>query len=281
MEFLHHGTGAVIRDIINVSTRRNPNVNIKLYPIPVQGKGAETKIVQAIKFMDENKIADVLILARGGGSIEDLWPFNEEIVARAIFASEIPIISAVGHETDFSISDFVADLRAPTPTGAAEMAVPTVIDINTLLNNYKIRLNKNIKNMVNTKFIKWRSLKNSFVLKNPMSMYEIKEQKLDVLLDNLNKDIKVILQNNEIKLNKIKMSYVMQNPMSLIDKKKNEYNLLINTLKLVNPLGILEKGYSLATINDKVIKSSTDVNIDDIINVKLHEGNIKAKVVEK
>ena len=135
--------------------------------------------------------------------------------------------------------------------------------------------------MVNTKFIKWRSLKNSFVLKNPMSMYEIKEQKLDVLLDNLNKDIKVILQNNEIKLNKIKMSYVMQNPMSLIDKKKNEYNLLINTLKLVNPLGILEKGYSLATINDKVIKSSTDVNIDDIINVKLHEGNIKAKVVEK
>ena len=161
------------------------------------------------------------------------------------------------------------------------MAVPTVIDINTLLNNYKIRLNKNIKNMINTKFIKWRSLKNSFVLKNPMSMYEIKEQKLDALLDKLNKDIKVILQNNEMKLNKIKMSYVIQNPMSLIDKKKNEYNLLINTLKLVNPLGILEKGYSLATINDKVIKSSNDVNIDDIINIKLHEGNIKAKVVEK
>lgn len=112
-------------------------------------------------------------------------------------------------------------------------------------------------------------------------MYEIKEQKLDALLDKLNKDIKVILQNNEMKLNKIKMSYVIQNPMSLIDKKKNEYNLLINTLKLVNPLGILEKGYSLATINDKVIKSSNDVNIDDIINIKLHEGNIKAKVVEK
>ena len=220
-------------------------------------------------------------MGRGGGSIEDLWAFNEEIVAHAIYECRTPIISAVGHEIDWTIADFVADLRAPTPTGAAEMAVPTVIDINTLLNNYKIRLNKNIKNMVNTKFIKWRSLKNSFVLKNPMSMYEIKEQKLDALLDNLNKDIKVILQNNEIKLNKIKMSYVMQNPMSLIDKKKNEYNLLINTLKLVNPLGILEKGYSLATINDKVIKSSTDVNIDDIINVKLHEGNIKAKVVEK
>ena len=114
-----------------------------------------------------------------------------------------------------------------------------------------------------------------------MTMYEMKEQKLDTLIDNLNKDIKVIIQNNEVKLNKVKMSVALQNPMSLIDKKKNEYNLLINTLKLVNPLGILEKGYSLTTINDKVIKSSNDVSIDDIISVKLHEGAIKAKVVEK
>ena len=146
---------------------------------------------------------------------------------------------------------------------------------------HKIIVNKNIKNMVNTKFIKWRSLKNSFILKNPMTMYEMKEQKLDTLIDNLNKDIKVIIQNNEGKLNKVKMSVALQNPMSLIDKKKNEYNLLINTLKLVNPLGILEKGYSLATINDKVIKSNSDVNVGDLINVKLHEGAIKAKVVEK
>ena len=145
MEFLHHGTGAVIRDIINVSTRRNPNVNIKLYPIPVQGKGAETKIVQAIKFMDENKIADVLILARGGGSIEDLWPFNEEIVARAIYEAETPIISAIGHETDFTIADFVADLRAPTPSAAAELAQADVaemqkkLEIGQIVNTHGIK----------------------------------------------------------------------------------------------------------------------------------------------
>ena len=264
-------TGAAVRDIMSTIRRRYPICEAILFPCLVQGRDAAPDIVRQFKKADEFGV-DTIIVGRGGGSIEDLWAFNEEIVAKAIYECNTPIISAVGHEIDWTIADFVADLRAPTPTGAAEMAVPTVIDINTLLNNYKIRLNKNIKNMINTKFIKWRSL---------MSMYEIKEQKLDALLDKLNKDIKVILQNNEIKLNKIKMSYVIQNPMSLIDKKKNEYNLLINTLKLVNPLGILEKGYSLATINDKVIKSSNDVNIDDIINIKLHEGNIKAKVVEK
>ena len=273
-------TGAAVRDIMSTIRRRYPVCEAILFPCLVQGRDAAPDIVRQIKRADAFGV-DTIIVGRGGGSIEDLWAFNEEIVAHAIYECKTPIISAVGHEIDWTIADFVADLRAPTPTGAAEMAVPTVLDINTLLNNYKIRLNKNIKNMVNTKFIKWRSLKNSFILKNPMSMYEIKEQKLDTLIDKINKDIKVILQNNEIKLNKIKLSYVIQNPMSLIDKKKNDYNLLLNTLKLVNPLSILEKGYSLTTVNDKVIKSSSDVNIDDVINVKLHEGNIKAKVIEK
>jgi exodeoxyribonuclease VII large subunit len=126
---LTSNTGSVIRDIINVSTRRNPNVYIRLLPVPVQGEGAGDKIAKAIRFMNENKLADVLIIGRGGGSLEDLWPFNEEVVARAIYDSEIPIISAVGHETDFSISDFVADLRAPTPSAAAELAVADVDDI--------------------------------------------------------------------------------------------------------------------------------------------------------
>ena len=273
-------TGAAVRDIMSTIRRRYPVCEAILFPCLVQGKDAAPDIVRQIKRADEFGV-DTIIVGRGGGSIEDLWAFNEEIVAHAIYECKTPIISAVGHEIDWTIADFVADLRAPTPTGAAEMAVPTVLDINTLLNNYKIRLNKNIKNMVNTKFIKWRSLKNSFILKNPMTMYEMKEQKLDTLIDNLNKDIKVIIQNNEVKLNKVKMSVALQNPMSLIDKKKNEYNLLINTLKLVNPLGILEKGYSLATINDKVIKSSNDVSIGDLISVKLHEGAIKAKVIEK
>ena len=273
-------TGAAVRDIMSTIKRRYPVCEAILFPCLVQGEYAAPDIVRQIKRADSFGI-DTIIVGRGGGSIEDLWAFNEEIVAHAVYECKTPIISAVGHEIDWTITDFVADLRAPTPTGAAEMAVPTVLDINTLLNNYKIRLNKNIKNMVNTKFIKWRSLKNSFILKNPMSMYEVKEQKLDTLIDKLNKDIKVILQDRKVRLNNIMLSNVCKNPMSMFDKKINDYNLLLNTLKLVNPLGILEKGYSLTTINDKVIKSNEDVNIDDVINVRLHIGKIKAKVIEK
>ena len=142
---LTSNTGSVIRDIINVSTRRNPNVYIRLLPVPVQGEGAGDKIAKAIRFMNENKLADVLIIGRGGGSLEDLWPFNEEVVARAIYDSEIPIISAVGHETDFSISDFVADLRAPTPSAAAELAVADVDDIYYTLDTYNVRLKNALK----------------------------------------------------------------------------------------------------------------------------------------
>ena len=136
---LSSSTGAVIRDIINVSTRRNPNCYIRLLPVAVQGAGAANEIAKGIKTMNEKKLADVIILARGGGSLEDLWPFNEEIVARAIYNSEIPIVSAVGHETDFTIADFVSDLRAPTPSAAAELVNP---DIYELKNNNIIVLNR-------------------------------------------------------------------------------------------------------------------------------------------
>lgn len=273
-------TGAAVKDIMSTIKRRYPICEAILFPCLVQGKQAAQDIAKQIKRADEYGV-DTIIVGRGGGSIEDLWAFNEEIVAHAIYDSNTPIISAVGHEIDWTIADYVADLRAPTPTGAAEMAVPTVLDVNNLLNNLKIRLNKNIKNMVNTKFIKWRSLKNNFILKNPMAMYEVKEQKLDTLLDFLTKDIKNILQTNEAKLKELKMSYVFKNPMSLFDKKRNDYTLLINTLKLVNPLGILEKGYSLVDINGHIIKNSSEVSIDDTINIRLHEGKIKAKVIEK
>ena len=133
-------TGSVIRDIINVSTRRNPNVYIRLLPVPVQGEGAAEKIASGIELINEKNLADVIILARGGGSLEDLWPFNEEIVARSIYNSKIPVISAVGHETDFSISDFVADLRAPTPSAAAELAVPDVYEVKRKIESYQDRL---------------------------------------------------------------------------------------------------------------------------------------------
>ena len=144
-------TGSVIRDIINVSTRRNPNVHIRLLPVPVQGEGAAEKIADGIRIMNENKLADVLILARGGGSLEDLWPFNEEIVAHAVYNSKIPVISAVGHETDFSISDFVADLRAPTPSAAAELAVPDIYEVKQKINTYQNRLRLSLVKKVEIK----------------------------------------------------------------------------------------------------------------------------------
>lgn len=272
-------TGAAVRDIMSTIKRRYPMTEAILFPCLVQGKDAAPDIVKQIKRADSYGV-DTIIVGRGGGSIEDLWAFNEEAVAYAIYECKTPIISAVGHEIDWTIADFVADLRAPTPTGAAEMAVPTVLDINTLIDNYKIRLNKNIKNMVNTKFIKLRSLRQSFILKNPMSMYEVKEQKLDSLIDTLNKDINKVLSDKDNNLNKIKMSVILQNPYNLIKDKKIKFDLLVNTLKLVNPLGILDKGYSLAQINGKTIKSSKDVSINDLIDIKLHEGSIKAEVRE-
>ena len=194
-------TGAAVRDIMSTIKRRYPMTEAILFPCLVQGKDAAPDIVRQIKRADSYGV-DTIIVGRGGGSIEDLWAFNEEAVAYAIYECNTPIISAVGHEIDWTIADFVADLRAPTPTGAAEMAVPTVLDINTLIDNYKIRLNKNIKNMVNTKFIKLRSLRQSFILKNPMSMYEVKEQKLDSLIDTLNKDINKVLSDKDNNLNK-------------------------------------------------------------------------------
>ena len=272
-------TGAAVRDIMSTIKRRYPMCEAILFPCLVQGRDAAPDIVRQIKRADAYGV-DTIIVGRGGGSIEDLWAFNEEIVAEAIYDCITPIISAVGHEIDWTIADFVADLRAPTPTGAAEMAVPTVLDIKTLIDNYKIRLNKNIKNMVNTKFIKLRSLRQSFILKNPMSMYEVKEQKLDTLIDTLNKDIKNIINDKDNKLNKIKLSVVLQNPENLIKDKKVKFDLLVNTLKLVNPLCILDKGYSLVQIDNKIIKSSTDVKVNDILNIRLHEGSIKAEVKE-
>lgn len=272
-------TGAAVRDIMSTIKRRYPMCEAILFPCLVQGKDAAPDIVRQIKRADAYGV-DTIIVGRGGGSIEDLWAFNEEVVAKAIYDCVTPIISAVGHEIDWTIADFVADLRAPTPTGAAEMAVPTVLDIKTLIDNYKIRLNKNIKNMVNTKFIKLRSLRQSFILKNPMSMYEVKEQKLDTLIDTLNKDIKNIINDKDNKLNKIKLSVVLQNPENLIKDKKIKFDLLVNTLKLVNPLGILDKGYSLVELDNKIIKSSKDVNVNDILNIRLHEGSIKAEVKE-
>lgn len=248
---LTSNTGAVIRDIINVSTRRNPGVHIRLYPVPVQGPGAAEKIAEGIKFMNENKLADVLIIGRGGGSLEDLWPFNEEIVARAIYDSELPIISAVGHETDFTIADFVADLRAPTPSAAAELAVANIEDVRETLklynNRYKVALKKKIELMR----LSYEKCMARPAYKNPTQ--KINEQYMVI-------DMKVkALQNSMmLKLKEAKTSFVKE------------------TAKLdsLSPLKTLTRGYSIVTKQEsgKVIKSVDDLNSGEKVNLRLSDG---------
>ena len=172
-------TGSVIRDIINVSTRRNPGTYIRLYPVPVQGTGAAKEIARGIEFMNENNLADVIILARGGGSLEDLWPFNEEIVAKAIYNSGIPIISAIGHETDFTISDFVADLRAPTPSAAAELANPDIYEIKEKINTYNSRMRLSLKKKLDFMKLKYEKIMSSNIFKEPYKKINDNRMEID------------------------------------------------------------------------------------------------------
>ena len=249
-------TGAAIKDILSTIKRRYKIAEVILFPSLVQGENAASDIVRNIK-LASNYDLDVLIVGRGGGSIEDLWPFNEEIVARAIYECPIPIISAVGHEVDYTIADFVADLRAPTPTGAAEMAVPNMSDLVSHINQMKIRLNENIIKKINIEKLKLDSFKNSYILKNPLIIYENKKQKLDMINEKINNIINLKIENN-----------------------KNSLINLIDKLELVNPLNILKRGFSLTTKDDKIIKSVKNVNKSDTLDIRLNDGIIKAKVEE-
>ena len=249
-------TGSVIKDIINVSTRRNPNVHIRLFPIPVQGKGAELEIADAIRIMNEKKLADVLILARGGGSIEDLWPFNEEITARAIYNSKIPIISAVGHETDFTIADFVADLIAPTPSAAAELAVPDIEEIKRKLETYNQRYKTSLKKKIEFMKLRYQKCMSSKVFTDPTA--KIKEQyiNLDIIIKNLENLI----------TNKVKDS-------------KTKSIELISKLDTLSPLKTLTRGYSIVQKDGKTIKSVKELKTNDMLGIRFTDGEIKTKVL--
>ena len=253
---LTSNTGAVIRDIINVSTRRNPNVYIRLLPVPVQGEGAAEKIVKAIKLMNEKKLADCLILARGGGSLEDLWPFNEEIVARAIYDSELPIISAVGHETDFTIADFVADLRAPTPSAAAELAVTDISELEYNINLFQRRLRMALKRKTEIMRLRNEKCLNSKVYKEPLQ--KISDYYLEI--DRLMKSI----ENSTVK--KLKDS-------------KLEATKLITKLDTLSPLKTLTRGYCLTESNGNVITKAEELKKDMEIDLKFQDGTAKAKVI--
>ena len=249
-------TGAAIKDIISTIKRRYPIVEVYLFSSLVQGDGAKEDIVRNIK--EANKMdLDVLIVGRGGGSIEDLWPFNEEIVANAIYESNIPVISAVGHEVDFTIADFVADLRAPTPTGAAEMAVPNLTDVVDMVNSYRIRLNEAITKSYKLKELYLDKLKNSYIIKNPLQLTLTKKQNIMILDDKLNNLIKQIYKYSEIKLGHI-----------------------IEKLELISPLNVLKRGYSLTYKDDKIVKFK-DIKKDDLIRIKYSDGIVDTKVVSK
>lgn len=273
-------TGAAIRDILSTIKRRYPICETILFPALVQGTGAKESVVKQLNKAQEYDL-DVIICGRGGGSIEDLWAFNEEIVARAIYNSKIPVISAVGHEIDFTIADYVADLRAPTPTGAAEMAVPNLIDLKSLIDQYKIRGNEAVTNIIKKNRIKLESLQNSFVLKNPLSLYEIKEQKLDSYIDYLNQYMTNKLNHAKLMYEKVINNKILISPQSMFDKKKHQYELLLKTIEVLNPMKLLSSGYSIVKSNGKVIKNSHDVNLEDVVDIELSEGKLKCSVIGK
>jgi len=272
-------TGAAIKDILTTIKRRYPVCETILFPSLVQGLDAAKDIVKNIEIANTYDI-DTLIVGRGGGSIEDLWPFNEEIVARAIYNSKVPVISAVGHEIDFTIADFVADLRAPTPTAAAELAVPNIDTINTYLENVVSRSTISINNYIDTKRQSLLGFVNSYVLKKPTAMYEIKEQNLDFLIDKLNKEIKLILDNTKIRLFKDINSYVLTNPEILYKYKSQNLEHIISKLDVLNPMNTLKRGYAIVKHDDKVVSDIDSLKKDDIINIDIKNGIINAKVLE-
>ena len=273
-------TGAAIRDILSTIKRRYPICETILFPCLVQGEYGAQDIVNKINIA-QNYDLDVLIVGRGGGSIEDLWNFNEEIVARAIFASKIPIISAVGHEIDFTIADFVADLRAPTPTGAAEMAVPNLTDLINYIEQLNIRIKESILKNINYNKLLLESIKSSYVLKNPLIMYDAKKQKLDLIIEKLNTNILKKLEFNRNKLSNLKSNYILNNPEQLYkDKQINLYNLM-SKLDLVSPIHVMKRGYSISMdSNNKVIKSIKDIKKKDAISISVSDGVIKANVID-
>ena len=271
-------TGAAIRDILSTIKRRFPLCETYLFPALVQGANAAPDIVEKLKQADEFGL-DVIILGRGGGSIEDLWAFNEEIVAREIFACKTPIISAVGHEVDFTIADFVADLRAPTPTGAAEMAVPNVRDVLVQINNYNIRATKALNKKAEMLRVALDNIKSNYILNNPIVMYENKKQLIDSYLEKMKTIIFYKVNNYGLKLDNIKTSYILRNPKELYSKKIMTLDNIITKLELLNPLSVLKRGYTLTYQNDKIIKTVKSIKVDDKLVIKLIDGSINVNVV--
>ncbi len=272
-------TGAAIKDILSTLKRRFPISETILFPTLVQGDAAHTNIVKQIKKAEEFNL-DLLIIGRGGGSIEDLWPFNEEDVARAIYNCKIPTISAVGHEVDFTISDFVADVRAATPTGAAEIAVPNMIDLINHIDNFKIRYNKVILNKIDSLKMLLHKLKDSYILNNPIHIYEVKKQLLDNYIEKANTLILNIIDKRKDTLIHLKDSYILNNPDKLFEKPKNNLTKYIEKLEVLNPMNTLKRGYTIVKKEDIAIDNIKKLKVNDNINIIFNKGIVKANIIE-
>lgn len=251
-------TGAAIKDIISVVKRRMPCTEIIIYPILVQGEQAPTDICRAVKYFNTRDDIDLIIVGRGGGSIEELWAFNDERVARAIYDSRLPVVSAVGHETDFTIADFVADLRAPTPSAAGELVVPQIDELNYRLSSNLLSLINIFNQSIRTKKNELKYIYQKLLLNSPSNVLNNNRQRLDILLRDL---IKAMNQSNS--------------------ENKNKLNLLGNKLDSLSPLAVLNRGYSIATDkNGKIIKSIKEVSINDDINLTLSDGSLEVRVIK-
>lgn len=252
-------TGAAIRDILNIARRRFSNVEIIINPVKVQGESAKEEIASAIREFNRLKNIDVMLVTRGGGSMEDLWPFNEEIVARAIYDSEIPIISAVGHEIDYTISDFAADFRAPTPSAAAELVIPKKEDLISAIDTCLTRLKNALLGKVEVLSERFATLKESYVLRQPLNLILQHEQKID----DLTKDIFLGIDH-------------------IVKMRKENFNLLIGKLETLSPLAILSRGYSITSkLSDgTIVKDAKILKKGDRIKTKVSKGVFKSKVEE-
>ena len=250
--------GAVLRDIYRVSKRRWPSVQLVLYPVQVQGEGAAEQIARGIDFFAEEYAVDVIIAGRGGGSMEDLWAFNEEPVVRAIEACPVPLISAVGHETDFTLADFAADVRAATPSQAAELAVPDRAEVKRQVENLTSQLTRQMRREIDLRRQRLDHVLQSRVMRQPQSMLAERRQRLDFLLAGLQNTAKQELQN-----------------------KSHGLKLLLNRLAAINPAAVLGRGYGIVTKQDKLVSSINAVEIDDEIQLSLTDGSLKARVLAK
>lgn len=271
-------TGAAIRDILSTIKRRWPITKTILFPSLVQGASAAPEIIKQIEKAQEFDL-DVLIVGRGGGSIEDMWCFNDEQVARAIYACKIPVISAVGHEIDFTISDFVADLRAPTPTGAAEMAVPNISDFYQYFGQIELRLEQAIMTMITSKKDQLETLKKSYILTNPIAMYQVKEQRFDSLFEKIHLLMNSIIANEKNSCQILKQK-LENNIQKVLENEQHRYLHALNKLEILNPLLTIKRGYSITRNQDHVVTSIQQVKPHDKIEIKVTDGLIEARVEE-